>query len=102
MPATRRTPAALSKGDRTRARIVETAIKLLSKHGYAGTSFQMIAESIGLTQSAVMHHFKDKSQLIEAVVNTAVGRNVAIVETLNRPDDDAARRLIHFCQGNLL
>lgn len=96
------TTTQMTKGEKTRAKIVEAAINLLAEHGYAQTSFQMVADSVGLTQSAVMHHFKSKDQLIEAVVETAVGRNRGIVESLGTVSDDAARRLVNFCRGNLL
>lgn len=94
--------APMTKGGRTRAKILDTAVRLLAKRGYEGTSFQMIADSLGLTQSAVMHHFPSKHELIDAAVEAAVARNRATVESLARFDDDAARRLLNFCRGNML
>lgn len=95
-------PEPLTKGGRTRAKILDAAVRLLAKRGYEGTSFQMIADALGLTQSAVMHHFPSKRELIDAAVEAAVSRNRATVESLARFDDDAARRLLNFCRGNML
>lgn len=92
----------MTKGGRTRAKILDAAVRLLAKRGYEGTSFQMIADALGLTQSAVMHHFPSKRELIDAAVEAAVGRNREIVASLARVEDDAARRLLNFLRGNML
>ena len=45
--------AALSKGEQTRAGIVECARQLFYKHGYDGTSFSDIVEASGLVRGNI-------------------------------------------------
>ena len=61
------------KGGSTRQKIVLSAIRLAARHGFAEASFQMIADDIGLSQSAVMYHFPDKNALFEELIRTIIG-----------------------------
>ncbi|UQA58523.1 TetR/AcrR family transcriptional regulator [Polyangium aurulentum] len=56
----------------TRARLLDTALKLFSEHGMEGTSLQMIADELGVTKAAVYYHFKTKDEIAEAVVAPAL------------------------------
>lgn len=89
------------KGDLTRGRIVRAAIRLFAKRGFAEVSLQEVAESCGLSQSALFHHFDDKAELIEAAVKAVVQNNHAAVRSGVRPDDGAHARLMKHFQGNL-
>jgi len=89
------------KGENTRQRIVLAAIRLSAKHGFAEASFQMIADEIGLSQSAVMYHFPDKDSLFEELVKTIIRHNHAVVEELIGITDDAGTRLLKHCLGNV-
>lgn len=91
-----------SKGEKTRGRIILSAIKLAAKHGFADASFQMIADDIGLSQSAVMYHFPDKNALFAAMVREIIAHNHETVAALMRPEDGAGRRLLKHCLGNVL
>jgi len=51
----------------TRARLLDTALRLFSNHGMEGTSLQMIADELGVTKAAVYYHFKTKDEIAEAV-----------------------------------
>ncbi len=91
-----------SKGEKTRGRIILSAIKLAARHGFAEASFQMIADDIGLSQSAVMYHFPDKNSLFADMVREIIGHNHETVAALMRPEDGAGRRLLKHCLGNVL
>lgn len=90
------------KGGNTRQKIVLAAIRLAARHGFAETSFQMIADAIGLSQSAVMYHFPDKNSLLAELVETIVRHNHEVVSGLTNVRDDAGRRLLKHCLGNVL
>src|SRR3989338_10348823 len=89
------------KGESTRQKIILTAIRLSAKHGFAEASFQMIADEIGLSQSAVMYHFPDKNALFAELVRAIVRRNHDVVAGLADIKDDAGRRLLKHCVGNV-
>lgn len=62
-------PAADSpKSLRTRARILEAALRLFVEIGYAAATNARIAEAAGLTRGAMLYHFPDRESLTEAVV----------------------------------
>jgi len=61
------TTAALGTTD-TRTRLIEAAIDLFTRHSFAGTSLQMIADELGFTKAAIYHHFRTREQLLAAVV----------------------------------
>ncbi|OGS13797.1 MAG: hypothetical protein A2234_05675 [Elusimicrobia bacterium RIFOXYA2_FULL_58_8] len=91
-----------SKGSRTKLKVIDIAIRLAAKHGFGETSFQMIADKLGLSQSAVMHHFSSKNALFEEMVRTIIRHNHEIVSELIDIHDNAGRRLLKHCLGNIM
>lgn len=57
-----------SKGERTRAGIIECAKKLFYEHGYEGTSFSDIVEASGLYRGNITHYFRTKDDILKAVI----------------------------------
>ncbi len=51
----------------TRDRLIEAAVRLLSKPGGGFVSIEAIAAEAGLTKGAVYHHFEDRRQILRAV-----------------------------------
>jgi AcrR family transcriptional regulator len=49
-------------------RTLDTALDLFARHGVGGTSFQMIAEALGVTKGAIYHQFKSKDAIVVAVL----------------------------------
>lgn len=90
------------KGGKTRQRMLTAAIKLSARHGFTETSFQMIADEIGLSQSAVMYHFPDKNKLFAGMVELMIRHNHEVVSGLMDMRDGAGRRLLKHCLGNVL
>ena len=76
-----------------RARIREAALRLYAEHGTQATSIRMVAEEAGLSAGAVMHHFKSKDELAEAVQHAVVAKIREVVSGvgLDQPPADAAR-----------
>jgi AcrR family transcriptional regulator len=52
----------------TRQRLIDVAISLISRYGFAGTSLQMIADELGFTKAAIYYHFRTRDQLLVAVM----------------------------------
>ena len=58
-----------------RARIREAALRLYAEHGLRSTSIRMVAEGkAGMSPGAVMHHFKSKDELAEAVQHAVIAK----------------------------
>ena len=56
------------KSLRTRARILDTALRLFAEIGYHPASNAVIAEASGLTRGAMLYHFASREALLEAVI----------------------------------
>ncbi|MBA0125578.1 TetR/AcrR family transcriptional regulator [Haloechinothrix sp. YIM 98757] len=65
----------LDYSESTRTALVESAVTLFTKRGYAGTSLDEIAKRARVTKGALYHHFSGKQALFEAAFD-AVERRV--------------------------
>jgi AcrR family transcriptional regulator len=55
-------------------RTLHTAVQLFAEHGVSATSYQMIADAIGVTKGAIYHQFKTKDELVIAVAEMELAR----------------------------
>ena len=65
----------------TRTRLIEVAIDLFTRHSFAGTSLQMIADELGFTKAAIYHHFRTREQLLAAVIEPILDELRTVVES---------------------
>jgi len=56
------------KRDRTRARLIEAAAQIIGEKGYDQTTLEEVAERAGMTRGAIYGNFKNREELILAVV----------------------------------
>lgn len=61
-------PRRPSKGERTRARILDSATELFSRSGFHAVSLRDIAAHAGLTHAGLLHHFPGKESLLIEVL----------------------------------
>lgn len=87
--------------EESRDRILKQAIRLLSRHGLEGASFQAIADACDISQSAVLYHFPTKEKLIVGVIEKIVLHNHELVLGTQRPEAGAMERLEYHFQANL-
>jgi AcrR family transcriptional regulator len=59
-------PKDTPKSARTRARILDCALRLFARIGYAEATNARIAEEAGLTRGAMLYHFPTREALVEA------------------------------------
>jgi AcrR family transcriptional regulator len=57
-----------SDGEASRTRILDAATEIASERGYEGTSIALVSAKCGLPASSIYWHFKDKDDLIAAVI----------------------------------
>ena len=62
-----KTKIELTRGERTRALIIQAAHQLFIKQGYHGTSMRQIADHAGISLGAVYNHFSGKEDVFKAV-----------------------------------
>ncbi|WP_293905019.1 TetR/AcrR family transcriptional regulator [Phenylobacterium sp.] len=59
---------ATPKSQRTRARILDAAMRLFAQIGYHAASNAVIADAAQLTRGAMLYHFATREELVEAAV----------------------------------
>ena len=65
-----------------RARIMEEATRLFVTRGYDGISMREIAEAVGITKAAIYYHYRDKEELLLAILRS-------LLAAIERLIDDA-------------
>ena len=55
-------------GELSRTRILDAATEIAAERGYEGTSIGAVSAKCGLPASSIYWHFKDKDDLIAAVI----------------------------------
>jgi AcrR family transcriptional regulator len=73
-------------------RTLKAAAKLFSEHGVGATSYQMIADALGVTKGAIYHQFKSKDELIVAVAELELGNLEDALADAQAEEDPARGR----------
>src|SRR6478672_1202593 len=60
-------------GELSRERILDAATEISAERGYEGTSIALVSAKCGLPASSIYWHFKDKDDLIAAVIERSFG-----------------------------
>lgn len=92
--AYRRTPAVQARLDAQRQAVLDGAIAVLSKDGYAGCSMSAVAAQAGVATGTLYRHFPSKSALAVELFRTVVSREVAAVEEAANRDGDLTERIV--------
>ncbi len=69
----------VSKGEATRARILDAATTAASESGFGATSLADVAAATGLSKSAVFKHFQSKDALLLAMIEDISAKFAALV-----------------------
>src|SRR5690242_3803703 len=74
-------------GELSRTRILDAAAEIAGERGYEGTSIGLVSKKCGLPASSIYWHFKDKDDLIAAVIERSFA---AWMPTWQLPEHGAA------------
>lgn len=80
--------------------ILAVAVAAFNEYGYDATSIGMLAERLGLSKSAIYHHFGSKDEILDRALDSALSSLEAVVE--DQPRDaggGAAERLERVLRG---
>jgi AcrR family transcriptional regulator len=68
-----------AKSEETRANILDAALTVFAEAGYHKGSIREVAKRVGMSEPGLLHHFRTKSALLEAVLTLRDEKSYAIV-----------------------
>jgi AcrR family transcriptional regulator len=99
-------PEILSKGERTRAAIIEAAHGLFVERGYHATSMRQVAQRAGIALGGIYNHFESKEAIFAAVFEhyhpfrqMLPALAAAQGDTIEEFVGDAVRRMVPILAG---
>lgn len=85
-----------------RQEIIQGAIHCFARDGFHDTSFQKIADHCGMSQTAILYHFKTKSLLLRGALESILVHNATVVaEHLAAEKGSGRKKLEAHFEGNL-
>jgi AcrR family transcriptional regulator len=79
--------------------VLEVSVRAFNEFGFDATSIAMLAERLGLSKSAVYHHFPSKDHLLEAALDEALGGLEGVLAQPGATTGTAAERLVFVLDG---
>jgi len=74
-------------GELSRSRILDAATEIAAERGYEGTSIGAVSAKCGLPASSIYWHFKDKDDLIAAVIERSFDNWLKVWQVTEDPGD---------------
>lgn len=91
-----------TKGERTRRRIMSEARAMIDEMGIDAISQDAIAKKVGITQSALRHHFPTRESMFDAIFDHAFsGFYRSAEQILLEPGSQPRQRLLKLCTLHL-
>jgi len=90
--------------DHIRNRIIDEAARLIVTYGYDGIAMREIADAVGLSKAGLYHHFRDKEELLIAVLTNwsneiGISRDRRTRTNGTRPANGTGTRLVSASTG---
>jgi AcrR family transcriptional regulator len=81
--------------DAKRTELLEAAIQVIARDGYAGASMRRVAQHAGCTTGAVTYYFANKEEMVTAVAQSLFDKADALLEA-NRNLHDLKKMIQHW------
>jgi AcrR family transcriptional regulator len=96
MPQARPRRTQAERSANTRALVLDAAIGVLHRHGYAATTTILVAEAAGISRGAMLHQFHTKADLMTFVVQSVYEQEIAHYEKVLSGIATPRERLLAF------
>jgi AcrR family transcriptional regulator len=90
-PKTRKPRGEYAKTGAKREAILDAALEVFAESGYRAGSLREVAQRVGMSEAGLLHHFRSKSALLQAVLNHRDDLSAALVD-FDLPDGVASLR----------
>jgi AcrR family transcriptional regulator len=70
-----------------RERILSATTQLMSQKGFKGTSLQEVADLVGCHKSILFHYFRNKEELVLAILEIGIGQAMINLESISEEKD---------------
>ncbi len=75
----------------TKEKILDAALELFSQKGYKGASVRMISSKVGIRESALYNHFKNKEDILNTIVSTLSSSSLSFLSS-GKPLEESAKK----------
>ncbi len=82
--------------------MLEVIVQVFTDHGYDASSLGMIASRLGLSKSAVYHHFASKAEMLEIALERALGELERVFDDAEAQGGDAVARIRYIVREAVL
>lgn len=79
--------------------MLEIIVEVFNDHGYEAATLELIAKRLGLSKSAVYHHFASKSEMLELALERVLGALEAVFEAPEANRGTAVERTRFVVRG---
>jgi len=79
--------------------ILDVAVAAFNEFGYDATSMGVLAERLGLSKSAIYHHFTSKDEILDRALDSALAALEGVLEDADAAGGRAADRLDLVLRG---
>lgn len=92
----------VERKERTRAALLESAARHLSRYGYGNLKLEQVARDAGYTRGALYHQFEDKDDLVLAVLRWVDETWREEAASLIEPGQDPADELLALARAHAI
>ena len=82
--------------------MLEIIVQVFTDHGYDASSLEMIAKRLGLSKSAVYHHFSSKAEMLDIALERALGELERVFDEAQAQEGSAVARIRHIVREAVL
>ncbi len=90
-----------TKSDRRREQILKMAVEIFDRKGYSNTSLEDIAHATGISREAIYYYFKNRSDILLAIVKPSGEEIVENMRALIASDRDPREKLLMAIENHI-
>ena len=99
-PKARKPRGEYAKTGAKRAAILDAALEVFAESGYRSGSLKDIATRVGMSEAGLLHHFKNKSDLLAAVLDRRDEQSLEFVDFTDPDGSVGLRGLVRLARYN--